>query len=128
MREGAARGGLPVRFREVPVADLTPGGRKCREYLRGALDKRFVEDRYLSTGDCTKPSYLFDAAALAHPALVKMRWVDSMSDNGEHAKKVKGLIKGVILTMLADLHVAGGGRGGLKAAAEDAGDDDDHVL
>jgi len=33
-------------------------------------------DGYLSTGDCVRASYVFDAAALAHPAMCKLRHVD----------------------------------------------------
>jgi len=70
----------------------------------GGHYQAFVKDRYHSTGDCGKPSYLFDAAALAHPGLMKMKWVDKMADSKEHATLVKSKIEDVIIVMLEELH------------------------
>ena len=110
--EGGSGPTLPRGHRAVAAADLTDVGTQSRKLLRDAISKRFVKNRYHSSGDCTKTDYLFDAAAMAHPGLVRMQWVDRMSDTVAHAKLVKGKIQDVILIMLEDLHFKGGGSGG----------------
>eukprot|EP00624_Nannochloropsis_granulata_P005655 evm.model.NODE_40385_length_66094_cov_35.488079.3 len=55
------------------VRDEGSKGKKCREGLRTTIISRFVKDRYQSSGDSSKSSYLFDAAALVHPGLHKMK-------------------------------------------------------
>ena len=71
-----------------------------------------MKNRYHSSGDYTKTDYLFDAAAMAHPGLVRMQWVDQMSDSNVRAILVKDEISNVILVMLEDLYRKGGGSGG----------------
>jgi hypothetical protein len=104
IEEGEAGHVLPRGHTAVAAAALTEVGTKSRRLLREGIIKRFVKDRYHSTGDCKKPSYLFDAAALAHPGLLKMKWVDKMADTKEHATVVKGKIGDVIIAMLEELH------------------------
>ena len=58
-----------------------------------------------------KTDYLFDAAAMAHPGLVRVQWLDQISDTKVHTIVVKGKIQDVILYMLEDLHCKGGGSG-----------------
>jgi len=51
---------------------------------------------------------MFDAAALSHPGLHKLRFVDQMSDTSAYADVVKGRIKRVVLDQLEDLWWKGG--------------------
>ncbi|GAB5036686.1 Hypothetical protein NocV09_04600020 [Nannochloropsis oceanica] len=95
---------LPRGHTAVRAAALTDVGTKSRRLLRESIIKRFVKSRYHSTGDCGKPSYLVDAAALAHPGLMKMKWVDKMADSKGHATLVESKIEDVIIVMLEELH------------------------
>ena len=94
---------LPRGHMLVPANELTEIGRESRRQLRAGIVKRFVRDRYLSTGDCDRASYVFDAAALAHPAMYKLRHVDRMCDTPTQASHVKGQIKNVVLSKLQEL-------------------------
>ena len=108
--EGGAGPALPRGHRSVAAEDLTEIGKKCREGLRTAIISRFVKDRYQSSGDSSKSSYLFDAAALVHPGLHKMKWVDQMGDTEAHATLVKSKIEDVLTLMLEDYHFMKGSR------------------
>ena len=46
---------LPLGHTAAPAAALTDVGTKSRRLLREGIIKRFVKDRYPSTGDCEKP-------------------------------------------------------------------------
>jgi len=65
--------------RSVLNYQLTDIGQTSRRLLRQAVLKRFVNDRYLSTGTLSS-SYIFDQAALAHPDCIGMRWIDDLAD------------------------------------------------
>lgn len=110
--EAGAGPTLPPGHTAVAAADLTDVGTQSRKLLGDAIFKRFVKNRYHSSGDYAKTDYLFDAAAMAHPGLVRMQWVDQMSDSNVRAILVKEEISNVILVMLEDLYRKGGGSGG----------------
>ena len=89
--EGAATVVNNVEFRPRLIAanNLTGVGKKTRQKLGDAIKSRLIDPRYSSEGGM-KSSYLWDAAALAHPDFVDMKWIDLMTDStGEwHARAV----------------------------------------
>lgn len=62
--------------KEVAAADLTPMAARTRELLREGVRRRFLEGRY--TGGEKKASFIWDAAAMAHPAYAGRLWVDEV--------------------------------------------------
>jgi hypothetical protein len=66
-------GGVP---QVVEPGDLKPVAARIRELLRKGVESRFLEGRY--KGDKTA-SFIWDAAAMAHPAYAGRLWVNQMA-------------------------------------------------
>lgn len=60
----------------VAPANLTTIASRTRELLLSGVKSRFLEGRY--TGGEKKASFIWDAAAMAHPAYAGRKWVDHM--------------------------------------------------
>lgn len=86
---GDPRPQLSDGFQKVVIQhkDMTEVGRVTREKVREAIMRRFIVRRYHARGEM-KSSYIFDAAALAHPAFVRMPWVATMSDSAGMYMKI----------------------------------------
>lgn len=105
---------------ERPLLALTELAAHVRKQLQAEIIARIIDMRYTAGTKSASCSYLFDAAAMAHPNFVGLRWADRWGDAG-HVAEVKGRIKAVITDLLVAIIKAGGGDGDGAAGGGAAG-------